>query len=118
MREQSLYFGLKPSSKNVPCVVGSVRQIRVGVTGFPIYPELQHWRSMQANDFNIEVEEIDPAMLTLVEFSPAEHPASIAPPSTPPASPRPARRQHRPRRRVVGALEASDMAPPRVARAC
>lgn len=69
MREQSLYLGLEPTSKDVPCMVGSVRQIRVGITGFPIDPELEYWRPLQANDFNIEVEEIDPAMLMLIEFS-------------------------------------------------
>ena len=66
MREQSLHFGLKPASKYMSCVVGPIRQIRIGVTRFPVNPELKLWRSMQIKYLNIEVEKIDSAMLMLV----------------------------------------------------
>ena len=68
MRQQSLQLGLQLSSKYVPRMVRSIGQISVGITRFPVYPEREFWETMHIKQENVEVQEIDSAMLLMIEF--------------------------------------------------
>ena len=68
VRQQPVHLGLEPASKDVPRVVGSVGQIRVGRAGFTVDPEREICGSRRVHEGNVEVEEVHLAVLMLVEF--------------------------------------------------
>ena len=64
-----MQFGLEPASKNVSRVIGSIRQIRVGITRFTVDPEHEFMESIRALNLNIKIEEVHSAKLMLENFS-------------------------------------------------
>ena len=68
VRQQPVHLGLEPCSKDVPRMVGSVGQIRVGRAGFTVDLAPQVCRSKRVHDSNVEVEEVHLAVLMLVKF--------------------------------------------------
>jgi hypothetical protein len=68
VRQQPVHLGLEPASKDVPRVVGSIGQIRVGRTGFAVDLERELCGCPRVYDCDIEIEEIHLAVLMLVKF--------------------------------------------------
>ena len=68
VRQQPVHLCLEPASKDVPRVVGSVAQIRVGRTGFTVDLEFEIRGSRRVHDCDVEVEKVHLTVLMLVEF--------------------------------------------------
>ncbi len=68
-RQQPVHIGLKPASKDVPRVVGSVRQIGIGRTRFAVYLEFEICRFRRVYNGNVEVEEVHLAVLLMIASS-------------------------------------------------
>ena len=66
--QQPVHLGLEPASKDVPRVVGSVGQIRLGRTGFTVDLEFEIRGSRRVHDCDVEVEEVHLTVLMLVKF--------------------------------------------------
>ena len=67
--EQPVHFCFEPSTKDVSWMIWAVREIRVGVSRFPVYAKLELHHCGSIHGFYIEVEKIDPAVLSPVEHS-------------------------------------------------
>ena len=66
--QQPVHLGLEPASEDVPRVVGSVGQIRVGRAGFTADPLVEICGSSRIDDCNVEIEEVHLAVPILVKF--------------------------------------------------
>ncbi len=66
--QQPVHLGLEPASKDMPRLVGSVGQIRVGRTGFTVDLEREICESIRVHNRDVEVEEVHLAVPMLVKF--------------------------------------------------
>ena len=62
-----MHLGLEPTSKHVSSVVGSIGQIRVGITGFTVNLEREKCRSCRIDHSYLEVEEAHFSVLIMDE---------------------------------------------------
>ncbi len=63
----AVHLGIEPAPKDVPRVVGSVGQIRVGSTWFTVDPECEICGSIRVHNSDVEVEDVHLAVLILVK---------------------------------------------------
>ena len=66
--QQPVHLSFKPASKDMPRVVGSIGQIRIGRTGFTVDLEREICGSLRVDNRDIEVEEVHLAVPILVKF--------------------------------------------------